>query len=292
MNKLVEVFSGMRRNFAMTLASLILIFLTISVLGGMVLLSSNTTKTSQDIVSSLQMHVYVDSSATESQIDTIKQEIENNPSTGKLTFSSKEEQLDMIASSMTDDDELIKKYFSGDANPLNSVFYINPTSEEVSMDTFQKELQTIENVESVDYGKDQGADELISTMNLIKFISFAIVLVLTLVTIFLIINTIKLTIDSRKKEIEIMRLVGATKSYITFPFLLEGLILGLIGGTFSFVMTDFLYNTLYNSNGAFLKTILINPGEVIMILLITQVAFAILIGGISSLVAIRTYLKV
>lgn len=291
MNKLIEVFKGMKRNLAMTIASLILIFLTITVLGGMVLLSSSTTKTSNNIVSSLQMHLYVDVESTQDQIDDIKKQIEVNPNSGEITYSDKKEQLDQISEDMTENSELINTYFSGKNNPLNSVFYIKPANEAVDMKTFQKELETIENVSSVDYGQDQGADQLISSMVVIKYVSIGIVAILSLVTIFLVINTIKLTIDSRKKEIEIMRLVGATKGYITFPFFLEGLILGLVGGGLAFLLVNTTYNTIYSANGNFLKMLLIAPKDVMIILLLTQVAFGIFIGGAASLIAIRNYLK-
>lgn len=292
MNLIKGVLTGMMRNLAMSIASLFLIFLTMSVLGVMVIITANTTEISKDVVQSLQMHVYLNSDISEDQRIDIEKQLKENPKSKNVTYSSKDEQLKLVMDGGTfdeSDSSLINEYFSGDKNPLNSVYYIEPIAG-TDMDQFKTELESIPNVDSADYGQEDGAKGLIKAMKSIQYGAFAIVIFLSAVTILLIINTLRLTIDARKKEIEIMRLVGATKGYITLPFAIEGLIFGIIGSFFAFVCVTILYDFI--TKGAMFKSILIAPSQITMILLFTQLLFGILIGLLSSLITIRRYLKV
>lgn len=291
MNRIWEVLKGFKRNFAMAIASLILIFLTMIVLGVMIIISFSTASVATDIKQSLEIHVYLNTNITKSEKDNIEKQIESDPDIASYTFSSKDQQLQEVTDDMTDGGTEIYNYFEK-SNPLNDVINIE-TTKGADQAAITSQLKTLQGVESVDYGQDEGADQLIKSMQTVKYVSILIVVVLSVTTIFLIINTIKLTIDSRKKEIEIMRLVGATKGYIMFPFTVEGFLFGFVGGTLAFIVLVLLYQTLYNSAYlALFRQFLIAPGEIYLILLFSQVIFGIFIGVISSLVAIRNYLKV
>lgn len=292
MFKIGQVLKGLQRNLAMSIASLILIFFTMLVLGFMIILSLNTSTGSDEIVSQLKVHVYVEKDASEADVDTLNKELTSNPNVSEVSYSTKEEQMDLILSKFNEEDaEKIKEYFSGDKNPLNDVFYVTPR-DNVDLSTLTEQLKVLNNVEDADYGSNSGADSLLAGMRMIKVISFVVVVILSLITIFLIVNTIKLTIDSRRKEIEIMRLVGATKTYITVPFTLEGLILGTVGSLLAFAVTVLVYNYIYGMRAQFLNIQLISPGSVIGILGVAQVLFGLVLGIIASLFAIRKYLKV
>ena len=138
-------------------------------------------------------------------------------------------------------------------------------------------------------------DKLINTFKVIEKASVAAVLSLIVVTVFLIINTIKLTIFSRKREISIMRLVGASNFSIKLPFVIEGIVLSLIGSIIPVIFIIYGYVALYNKfNGILFSSVikLIHPEPFIYLISSVVVGIGILVGIIGSYTAVRKYLKI
>ncbi len=291
MYRIVEVFIGLKRNFAMALASVILIFLTLFLLGFSLIITINAREMSSNVIESLKMHVYLEPDISEGETQQAVNEIENLSGVKTTEFSDKEEQLIIVTNSLGDDAEVVQEYFSGAKNPLNDVVNVEVVDDSVDMNLLKDNILEIENVESASYGEDYGADDLIKAMRQLSVGAIIVALIFAIITIFLIINTIKLTINSRRKEIEIMRLVGATKTYITFPFAFEGALLGLFGGFLAFVTVYFSYASLVSDDAAFLFKNLLPASHIIKQLVIGQILFGILIGLIGAIIAIRNYLK-
>lgn len=291
MNRIIEVIIGLKRNIAMAIASMVLIFLTLFVLGFSVIIMGNINHISTQLIESLSIYVYIDEEVDKKSEEEIISQINDLEGVGQITLSDKEEQLDKVTQIWGKDGEMFKKYFSGEKNPLNDVLTVEAQDDSVNLENLTIQINSIKGVEDADYGEDAGADQLVEALRKLQVTSILISVIFAVITVFLIISTIKLTINSRRKEIEIMRLVGATKSYITFPFAVEGMILGLIGGLLAFGMTAFAYNKIWEGSG-FVMSMLVQPQNIIFPLVLSQIIFGLLIGFLSSLIAIRSYLKV
>ncbi len=288
MNRIKQVLTGLRRNVAMVMATVILIFLTLLILGFALVLTINARDISSNVVENLTMHVFVDPNADDGDVDVLVNEISGLEGVESIELSNKEEQLHKVLDPYGEEMAPIVDMFSGENNPLKDVLEVF-TVEGTDMDALSVEIENFDYVDKADYGKDFGADKVIKIMNQISFISLVSAIIFAIITMFLIVNTIKLTINSRRKEIEIMRLVGATKSYITFPFAFEGALLGLVGGIIAFLVLFSLYIKVSTSTfGMFLTP----PSFVMWYLFAGQIIFGMAIGLLGSVVAIRNYLKV
>ncbi|MFV0287826.1 MAG: permease-like cell division protein FtsX [Mycoplasmatales bacterium] len=288
MNNILDVFVGLRRNFAMAFASIVLIFLTLFLLGFALVITINTKHVSNLVKESLKMTAYVKADATESEIQDTIITIEGFDGVKNVELSDKEEELQNVTSAI-DQGDLIADYFSGEANPLKDVLKVD-VLESVDMGSLKSEIESIDTIDSAEYGEDFGADDLIKGMNMISFGAILVSAIFAVVTMFLITNTIKLTINSRRKEIEIMRLVGATKGYITIPFAFEGALLGFIGGIIAFTVVYSVYGMLCDK--VTLSNAIVTPEYLLIYLIMGQIIFGLIIGLVGAIIAIRNYLKV
>ena len=178
-------------------------------------------------------------------------------------------------------------------NPLLDSFIVK-ASDINSLERITNEIRNFENVESANYGEDT-VDTIISIFDVVEKATFIIVIALIFVTAFLITNTIKLTIYSRRNEIEIMRLVGASNTAIKLPFVVEGFIIGILGSIIPIIITIYGYIILYSElNGRILTDIikLINPYYFVFYVSAVVMILGALIGMFGSLRAVRKYLKI
>jgi cell division transport system permease protein len=275
----------------MTFASVGAVTVTLILVGVFFIIMMNLNRVAQTIESDVEIRVHIDLAATKADQDVLKKEISQIPEVESVKFSSKEQELNDLIKSMGDQGKAFK-LFEQD-NPLNDVFIVktkNPT------DTMKvaKKIEKFNYAEKVLYG--QGKVE-----NLFKFIKGAqnvgIVLIigLFLTAVFLISNTIKITIVARSREIAIMRLVGATNNFIRWPFFLEGLWLGIIGSILPIILLSIAYSYTYDYlapklAGNFMQILPVEPFMIqvsgVLILM------GALIGVWGSVMSVRKFLKV
>lgn len=292
MNSFTSALKSMRRNLTMTSASILLVTLTLLVVGFVFQVSYNTASLTESVLDSLKVYAYVDTTATKKDEKAIKKQIEDIKGVEEIKYSSKEDELKSLTSTLGENGEAIQKSFSGDANPLNDVYIISIDLDNYDLEKISKEVASIDNIESVDYGQSNGTNDFIQMMKLVKSISIFVAGVLVIVSLFIITNTIKLTITARRTEIEIMRLVGATKMYIRLPFMVEGMIIGLIGGLISFIVLHFFYAQMYAADALIIiKPSLVEVGRMDQVLLFSLPVIGMVIGIIGSYVAMRRYLE-
>ena len=290
MNNLFGAFKSMQRNFSMTFASILLVSLTLLVIGFIGLIALNTNHITNDVLKSLTINVYVANTTSAEESAAVGVEIEKIPGISSTTFSSKDDELNLLAAGMSNSD--LTTFFQGTANPLEDVYIVTLDNPETDMQSIADQVLTIHNVTDVKYGSGAGTDNFISTMMLIQKISFLIAALLFMVSMFIIINTIKLTITSRRDEIEIMRLVGATKMYIRLPFMFEGLLIGLIGGIIGTIILMLGYDQMLNSQFIIsFKSSLLTLKEVLVFLLIGLPIGGMIIGSFASYLATIKYLN-
>lgn len=206
-----------------------------------------------------------------------------------VTYSSKDEQLKKLQQTYGDDWSL----FDGDSNPLQDVYIVEVDSPS-DVKKVAKKIANIEGVESVDYG-GSNSEQLFSIAKFIRTWGFAGTILLVVVAIFLISNTIRMTIMSRQRDIEIMRLVGAKNSYIRGPFFFEGAWVGLLGAIVPSIIIYFGYKTVYSSvNPQFeIQGLSLYPINTLLPLVIGGMFLVgIIIGALGSVISMRRYLKI
>lgn len=243
-----DSFKSVFRNFSLSLASISCITITLVLVAVAVVLSYNINNFTKEVERTLTIVVFLDRDTTLKQADEIETKINQLDNVESVIFNDKMNIAEDLMESSEDYKLVLSKYDSRDTMPLSDTFHVKATSIE-KMDELAKQIEEIDKVMSVKYGEGT-IDQLISTFKIIKNISVVTVAGLILVTAFLISNTIKITIFSRKREIEIMRLVGASNVNIKLPFIFEGLFLGLIGSVIPVLVTTYGYVALYkNFNG-------------------------------------------
>lgn len=289
-----DAFKSVSRNFSLSIASISCISITLIVVGIALILSFNVDNFAKTIKKDVTIVVFLNQETTEEEFNiTIKNKIEGLENVEKpITLKSKEEsKKEMMAES--DIFKATMETWPEEDNPLRDSYLVKVKDIEQIKDTVQK-IKAIDKVEVVDYGEGM-VEQLIEAFKLVEKITVIIVAILIVVTVFLIINTIKLTIFSRKREISIMRLVGASNVSIKIPFIIEGMLIGAMGSIIPIVVVIYGYSALYDKFGGQLFSSLIkliSPEPFIYIVSGAVLVIGILVGMLGSGRAVRKYLKV
>lgn len=289
-----DAFKSVFRNFSLSLASISCITITLIIVAISIILSYNVTNFTQEIEKDLTIVAFVNNKASVSDVEHIKEELNKieNIDKKEIKYESKKEVKEAMQKE-SDIFESVMGEWNDEDNPLKDTFKIK-VKEVNKINNTAKLIEKIENIEVVRYGEGM-VDKLISAFDTIQKITYGAVIALILVTIFLIINTIKLTIYSRKREISIMRLVGASNFTIKIPFIIEGMILGLLGAIIPVLIIIFGYPYLYEKMGGYVFTpliTLIKPNPFIYSVTMMTIVIGIIVGMIGSSSAVRKYLKV
>lgn len=281
------------RNFSLSLASISCITITLIVVAFSLVISYNVENFTESIRKDVTMVIFLKSDATKQDASRIEKAIRSTGNVEKLTFKTKQEQAKETAKENEVFSAIIGEW-TDDTNPLLDSFELklkNVDNIKETADTIKK----LKKVNNVSYGEDM-VNQLVTVFNVVKKVSVTAVVALIVVTAFLIANTIKLAIYARKREIEIMRLVGASNISIKIPFVIEGLFLGLLGSIIPIIVTIYGYSTLYDFfdgklfNSAMAK--LIAPSPFVYLASLLLMIIGILVGMFGSWQAVKKYLKI
>ena len=280
------------RNFSLSLASISCITITLIIVAIAIMASFNVQNFTKEIERDLTIVVFMDNDATEEDVNAMKEKLDSKKNIAKYTFESKN---DVRKDMMKENDvfESVMKDWKNDENPLRDTFKIKVNNVD-NMGKTADELKKMDKVDTVQYGEGM-VEKLVNAFSSIEKVAYGVVIALIIVTIFLIINTIKLTIFSRKREIGIMRLVGASNFAIKVPFIIEGMILGFFGAIIPVILITYGYLAFYNHFEGHLFTQLIElikPEPFIYNASLIVVVIGIIVGMIGSAGAVRKYLKV
>lgn len=287
-----ESFDGVFRNFSLSLASIFCIAITLFLVGFSIILSYNVNNFTKEIEEDMTVVVFLDRKIEDSQIETVKKELDKIENVKEIAFNSKDD----IKKSMQEESDVfdsVLSQYTEETNPLQDTYLIKVSDIKLIGDTANK-IEKIEGVELVKYGEGS-VEELVKIFDAVEKVMYIIVIALVVVTAFLISNTIKITIQNRRREIEIRRLVGASNFFIKQPFFFEGIILGFIGSIFPILGCCFGYNYLYEKMGGQLFTAIIKlvaPIDIVYILIIALLLLGIVVGSFGSYRAVRRYLKI
>lgn len=290
-----EGFRGIGRHWAMSISSAMAVTITLCIISIFLLLTMNVQQFTQNIENSLDIFASVDYDAEEKEA-ALKAKIEAMDGVESVEFSNKDQEFQAYLDSFTD--EKTKEAFAPfkDDNPMHDAFYVK-AEDGAYIEPIANELLSMkengEGIYEVNYG-GQSTISIVEAMATIRKVGIILVVVLTLLAIFLIGNTIKLTISARATEIQIMRNVGATNSFIRSPFLIEGMLIGLMGAIIPVGLTAWGYFTLYtNSHGVLISNMfsLVKPMPFLLYLCGTLALIGILVGLLGSWTSVSRYLR-
>ncbi|MDN6727759.1 MAG: permease-like cell division protein FtsX, partial [Tetragenococcus halophilus] len=235
----LESLKSLRRNGWMTVSSVTAVTVTLTLLGAFLVIILNTVKLAQDMENNVEVSVYVNYETDEDEKKELRNNLEEIPHVESIDFSSKDEELARVQASYGDSWDL----FDQD-NPLLDVFILRADDPQYVEDITEEANGMTEYVHDASYGEDL-SDRIFSIAQRTRTWGLIGSIVLIIVAIFLISNTIRMTILTRKQEIQVMRLVGAKNGYIRWPFFLEGGWIGLIGSIIPIILMYTGYNKVY-----------------------------------------------
>lgn len=243
-----EAYFGLCRNLAMTLSSISAVTVTLLLIGIFLVFAVNVESFTQSMEDDLKIHVKIEDTIEESKIASLKEAIEKIPDVKSVVYSDKDSELDALIDVYGEEGYIFESY-RGEANPLKRAFIVEVKDGD-AIDRVTSSIEKVPGIYSALYG-GKSILKMMDAFNNIRSGGVVFVLSLSALAIFLISNTIKLTIFARKDEISIMRLVGASNGFIRTPFLIEGMFIGVLGALIPIVMAIFGYRFLYDAMGGF-----------------------------------------
>lgn len=289
-----DAFKSVIRNFSLSLASISCITITLIIVAIAIMASFNVQNFTKEIEKDLTIVIFLNNDATEEDVTSVEQRLKKIPNVDKksITFESKQEVKEDMQKESEVFDTVLDEWDDSES-PLKDTFQVKVKNVE-NISATAKKIEKIDQVNTVRYGEGM-VDKMITAFSSIEKVTYGIVIALVVVTVFLIINTIKLTISARRREIGIMRLVGASNFTIKTPFIIEGMILGLLGSIVPIIFTTYGYLAFYNHFDGYLFTQLIQlikPEPFIYSTAGIVVIIGILVGMVGSAGAVRKYLKI
>ncbi len=288
-----ETTSNLTRNITLTVASVLTVFVSLAILGVAVLVRQSATNATQRFEGGVEFIVYVDANATEAQLTSVRESLEDNPGVARAEY------VDQAATFAE-----FKRLFKGQETMLATVqpqdlptsFKVEPVDK--SPEVVQELVNFYRKADNVYY-----VSAALEVLGQIKTITTQLNFILTVFAIFLlaastllILNTIRTAMFARRREIEVMKLVGATNWFIRVPFMLEGLVQGLLGGllaVIAVIVASGRLNDLFSGDASvqLLQSFATTPSDVTLACMVV-IGFAILLSVISSAVATRRFLDV
>ena len=284
-----EVIVSMIRNRWMTFASIGTVTVSLFVLGVFMMLVVNLTKMASELESQVQIAVYLNDALTEEGRAEVEQMMRDMKNISKIEYIPREQAIQRLEERLGDHKYILEAL--GDSNPLPNSYEVTVKKPEAVQSTAAA-IADLYGVDEAKYGQDV-ASHLFDMTRLVRVFGFLLMFLLAGATIFIISNTIRLTVFARRKEIAIMKYVGATDWFIRIPFILEGIALGFIGGglaalalrSFYSVMAAKIYSTL-----TFFP--LVPQYPFVNYLTIVMIVSGMIVGIIGSTISLKRFLEV
>ena len=288
-----EGFRNVFNNKKSSGASLAIMCATMLIFGVMFMIIENINYMVETLEKQQGMKVFIEAEATDSQVAQIGEEIRKIEGVNTVTYTSKEDALNEVKEKLKDKQALLTGW--DEENPFRASYTVTLTDLKLSS-SVQEEINNMDNIYNVE-SKDDTINALISIANGIRIVSAIILTLLILISVFIIANTIKLTVHARRKEISIMKYVGATDSFIRCQFIIEVVIIWIIASMISIALLGLAYNFISNSfqsSQLILKMglVLLSFSDMISLLIGVYMILGIGIGALGSSISMRKYLKV
>jgi cell division transport system permease protein len=277
----------------MSTASIASVVAALIIMGIVLVIAINVSYIVNEVESNLEMKVYLSDDITDQRISEINEYIKSNEHVTQITYISKEEALEEFASWFSGNEEELLKGYAQSGNPLPRSFVVKVDDAD-NLEAVYNIIMEYDGVTDVVYGKEY-VSVLLKFNKLINTISLIVVLILSTVSLFTIYNTIKLTIYARRNDVEIMKYVGASSSFIKVPFIIEGSVLGLIGAIAAVMLLRGGYTMVIGmmqlSSVLPLSASLAPFHAVIYKITISFILYGFIIGATGSLISVSKFLR-
>ena len=284
-----ETYKSIRRNGFMSFASISTVAVSLLVLGMFLMIFLNTNNLAQYLESQVQVSVYMQDSATAKELASVKDKLTKMPGVVKVTQVSKQQALERFKKRLGDQQQLLSSL--GKENPFPNSFEVQVDSPE-RIKVLTPQIGQLPKVETAKFGQEV-VEHLFQLTKILRFGGIILVVFLAMATLFIISNTIRLTVFARRKEVIIMKYVGATDWFIRWPFLLEGMTLGFCGAVVASLFINSIYSGLLERIHATLAFLPLLPTY--PLLLYVDVFLLVAgtgIGALGSYISLRKFLQV
>ena len=288
-----EGFRNVLKNKKSTGASLMIMCATMIIFGLFFIIGENINHIMNELEMQQGMQVFIKEEATEKEISELGDKIKALSGVNQVEFVSKEDALKQMKEKVGDKQFLLSGY--DENNPFPESYVVKLTDLKES-DNVQKEIETFDNIKSIQKRGDT-VNALLRAANFVRILSGAILILLVVISIFIIANTIKLTVHARRREISIMKYVGATNNFIRWPFIVEGIIIGVVAALISIMLLGVLYNVVSNkilsiAGSNIINISLLTFSDMFTLIIVVYLALGIGIGTLGSMISMRKYLDV
>ena len=291
---IVDALKSIKRNLTVSFAAILTVLITFFIFGTFTLLALNFNKSIEDIASQVEIRVYLTDDIK--MVDQREIEVKLNEQTGvkAVTYESKDEAFLNLQDSLAENKGILEGYDLTN-NPLPSSFIVTLDDPSYA-DAISKSVEKMSGVESIRNQKEQ-IEKISSFIKVVQIVGVGLFIVFIGVSVFLIMNTIKLTVYSRRREVGIMKFVGATDWFIRWPFVIEGIIIGAVGAAIPLGIIYVIYNTIVEfvmERFEMLSSLLnfLPVTEIFNILVPVSLGLGIGIGFLGSVITVRKHLKV
>ncbi len=285
-----EGFRNVFKNKKSTAACLIIMCATMIIFGLFFVIGKNINNMMYQIESEQAIQVFIKNEATDEQIEELGKEINAIDGVSSITFKTKEQALNQMKEILRD-----KQYILDGMEILPASYVVKLTDLNKSA-SVQDQIRNLDNVKNIE-SSDETMVKLVKLGNGINIVTGIILLLLILISIFIIGNTIKLTVHARRKEISIMKYIGATNGFIRSPFIVEGIIIGTVASMISVLLIGLAYNAISeklvsSTLSNVINFSLLSFNDLFSSIMIVFLALGIGVGIVGSSMSMRRYLKV
>lgn len=276
-----EGFGNVFKNKKSTGASLMIMCATMIIFGIFLILTENINHFVAEVESAQGIQVFINNDATQEQIEEVEEKLRALDGVSTTEYVSKEDALTQMKNRFGDKKDLLAGYEENNIFPASYVVTLTDLSKSKEV---QEQILTFDNIKKIT-SKDETVTTLINLANGIKIVTGVILILLVIISIFIIANTIKLTVHARRKEISIMKYVGATNGFIRWPFIVEGMIIGIFASAISIVLVGAAYSLIAEQmvNSQFMQVInmsLVTFGDMFNSIIFVYMLLGIGIGAI------------
>lgn len=296
-NIIKQGFVGMWRNRAMSIASIGSVSATLTILGIVLILILNINTTANTAKEQFdEVQVFLEKNLTEEEIEKVGQAINDCGGVNSVIFQSKQQALEIMKQEWGDQGYLLEGL---EESPLPDSYIIQLDAIEYTNSVVSQlnalKVNGLKGIEEIKYYKDL-VEKIMSVANFIRIGGLVVIGILVFISVFIISNTVKITVVARKREIGIMKYVGATNGYIRGPFMVEGILLGIIGTVISILIVFYSYKYLVSSVNEMLYVLLtiymIPPKIMINDIAIIFITIGVGIGLLGSIISLKKFLDV
>lgn len=282
-----EVFSSIRRNIWLSLASVLTVMISLVILGASVFFLLNASNIAENFESQLEIAVFAQDRLNSTEVQTLGKEIEELAGVATVELVPKEQALKEFSKTMSST-SIVSDL--GDTNPFPDKFTVQVTDPQ-QVNSIADSIKGLSGVDNVVYGKGI-VDTLLKFTNWLRWVGISIVLAFAIASLVLISLNIKMNVFSRRREIQIMKLVGASNGFIRWPFLIEGMFLGLVGGLLAILIVGFGYNWLVEYIRSTLTFIpVVEEAGLIWQVLGILILSGMGLGAAGSVISLRKFLR-